>query len=487
MRRLRGLNLDDIHQRLYKIFPIILAMLTGLIFLKMNELPLKWFVAIFISFFLMISIIVSGKVESILMGLLIFTLPFKIDQILISFPYMGGSSGLRIALTDIILVVLCINYLWKRELNLKLRINLVKNIFIPWVLIFFISFISFVFAEFPLSGLGLLSEMIRCYAIFIVVANYFTNKKRIIRALMLLSIGVIVQGLIALIQYQGAFLIEGLGVFGQSQELYREAWQATGQIRPGGTLGGPNDLARYLVLILPVICGLVIYKFRSLLGVLASVAFGFGCIGLVLTFSRIAWAALLIGVSSLCLLAFKRFKKVKILSTSAIVFIILSLIIFFSSSLIKQRLFSDDYGTAYARIPMMKNCLYVISANPLFGVGINNYCAAVFNYDISGIYKIMGNVHPVHNTILLHFAETGIMGGLVYCWLWLACFILVLHCYQQQDRFLSFLASGVLSGMVADFFFHQVQWGYFEGYLPFWIILGLCLGVTKKAQDRKTE
>jgi hypothetical protein len=403
---------------------------------------------------------------------------------------MGGSRGLRIGFEDIILISLFFANAFKNDLHFLNRIRRESNIVIPWLLFLFICLLSNINSGLPLSGIGLIIEMIRCFAIFIFAINYFTTEKRVLIGIGLLAVTVGIQGLVSIFQYMSSSLIPGLQYLGQHDDLYQEGWLPSSQIRPGGTLGGPNDLAGYIVMLLPVIISFILYKRRSWSWLCVAISIMLGMTGLILTFSRGGWVSLVIALMIYGILYIRRgYISNKI---TAIIFLscILSIGVLYNYPLIKLRLFSEDYGSSSSRVPLMIDSLNVIKNNPYIGVGINNYSAVISKYDTTGVYvesSFRGGEYPVHNMLLLHFAELGIAGGLIFCWLWLACFQEVFRCCFIYNRFHSIVAIGVFSGMFGQFLIYQVHWGYFESYLPFWVILSLCIGLKEISYNNRIK
>ena len=455
---------------------ITLGVLTGITVLFGSNLPLKWGIALLMSCAVALLIAITRQSKGNLFGLLMLAFPFRIDQILLSYDYMGGTRGLRIALEDIILFALFVIILLESSTIKITWRNFYPRILIPWLLYFFISVLSYIASGCTPHGFGLIIEMMRCFAIFLVVANYFTTKKRIKMGILLLFIVIGLQSIVAIIQYYGTSLIPGLDILGQSNKIYQESWQSE-HIRAGALLGGPNNLAHYFIRFLPIACALIIYRFRSVMGVLATVTFAIGSFGLILSFSRMGWIAFPISLGCIFILSMRKKGKTKVLLTSFAISIIVFSVALSSSNLITTRFFSSDNDAAYSRIPMMENSLHVIAANPVLGVGINNYAASVSKYDFKRVYRVWGEFHPVHNEILLHFAEVGIIGGIGFCWLWAVCLLEAFRCSHIKDHFVSFIALGIFAGMIAELIFMQAQWGYLEGYLPFWVGLGLCVGM----------
>jgi putative inorganic carbon (hco3(-)) transporter len=467
----------------------ILATVVVVSSLVMVLLPLKWQLVYIAGVAFLALVSASKNKNDILFALLLVTLSFRIDKKFIFFPYMGGSRGLRIGLEDIILISLFFVNIFKYNSFILNKIRRVPKIVIPWFLFLFVSLLSNINSGLPLSGIGLIIDIIRCFTIFVFAMNYFTTERRVYFGIILLAITVLMQGVVTIYQYKTSSLIPGLRYLGQHDDLYQESWLPAENIRAGGTLGGPNDLAGYMVLILPVLAAILVQNRRAWSGLLVSASIILGITGLIFTFSRSGWACLGIALTLFAILYIAR-EGVSHTVTPAIVLTCLILFgVFYYYPLIKTRLLSDDFGSSYSRIPLMINSMNAIKDNPFLGLGINNYSASIRKYDTTGIYaesSFRGGEYPVHNVLLLHFAELGVVGGCLFCWLWIACFREVFRCSFTENRFHSIVAMGVFSGMIGQFVFYQVQWGYFESYLPFWVVLALCLGCRSQSSNNHT-
>lgn len=460
-----------------------IALTAGTLSFFLTILPSNWQIACLTGLLLVLGSAICGRPKEFLFGLLVITLGFRIDKILISFPYMGGTAGLRIALEDVLLVCLffisLVNY---RGLSQKTP-NLVPRVSIPFLLFYCFSAISYLASDRPLSGFALLMDFARGFTVFLVAVNYFTNERRVYQGVVLVAITIALEGIIALVQYHVARGIPGLGILGQHDNIYQEAWLGSDEIRAGGTLGGPNDLALYVVLLLPLVTAVLVHKSRLRSKLIAVISIFFGISALVVTFSRTGWICFGLGMMILCLLLMRRIKLAKLVPMAAVVASVGGLVSFLYLPLIELRVSSDDRGSAYSRIPLMLDSFYAVRDNVITGVGINNYSSSILKYDVSGVYNDSngrGFGYPVHNIFLLHFAEVGVLGGIVFCWFWLGCFVEVGQAYLRGNNLTSVVAAGFFAGMLGQLGFYQTQWGYLGSYLPFWVGLALAIGMKNR-------
>ena len=116
------------------------------------------------------------------------------------------------------------------------------------------------------------------------------------------------------------------------------------------------------------------------------------------------------------------------------------------------------------RLDYNKDAWQVIRKNWLFGTGIKNY-GLVVHSDVDnsrGAYEY----EPVHNVLLLIWAETGILG--------LACFVaLLFYCFWKLWQKKNFAVMSVLAAITMIMFFDHWLWSMAFGIYLFWLAVGL--------------
>jgi len=203
------------------------------------------------------------------------------------------------------------------------------------------------------------NTFVRCVVIFIVMVNVVRTELRL-------------KGLLSLALATGIWLSLGaindyrLGL--STVEGYRVAG------RGGGIFGNPNDMALYLVSIVPVAIALLLGS----RGLARKLLFG-GCAvlmiaGIVLTYSRGGFIGLLV---ALCFFAWKvgRKRRVGVLVVGFVmvaIFLVLvpSYALRLASILVPSL---DPVGSSEARSGELLRSLYVAIRHPLLGIGMGNY------------------------------------------------------------------------------------------------------------------
>jgi len=217
-------------------------------------------------------------------------------------------------------------------------------------------------------------------------------------------------------------------------------------MRVGGTVGSPNNAAAFLqMLLVPALC-ISLSRLRWGYRWLAFVAFALGSIALVLTFSRGGWLSFLASLTIFCLLAWQRgWLSRSFVFTLAGLAMVLSLI--FLNTFI-SRLFGDDAGAAYSRIPLMKLAFRMIADFPLLGVGANNFIVMIERYAKGELAWAW--LYLVHNKYLLIAAETGICALAAFIWFLLSTLRRGWLCTKTNDSLLAPIALAFVAAIVGN-------------------------------------
>lgn len=145
----------------------------------------------------------------------------------------------------------------------------------------------------------------------------------------------------------------------------------------------------------------------------ATVALVIGLTALIFTLSRGSWLAFVLAVPIVMLLSAK--KTSLNLGGPLMLMCVVVIVALAVGNLAMTRITTDDQGAAESRIPLMKQALYMISHNPVFGVGAGNYAYEMTNYIPPGSGYFWE--YTVHNDYLLFWAECGTFGFLALLWL----------------------------------------------------------------------
>jgi putative inorganic carbon (hco3(-)) transporter len=200
---------------------------------------------------------------------------------------------------------------------------------------------------------------IRCVVIFIVAVNVVRTEKRLKGLLLLTLVTGIWLSLGAINDYRlGLMTVEG--------------YRAGG--RGGGIFGNSNDMALFLVIIVPIVIALFLGT-RSLA---RKLLFG-GCVvlmvsGIVLTYSRGGFIGLLVALTFFAWKAGHRRRLEIVVVGLVIVAAFLALVPGYALRLASILVPSlDPVGSSEARSGELFRSLYVAIRHPLLGIGMGNY------------------------------------------------------------------------------------------------------------------
>ena len=213
----------------------------------------------------------------------------------------------------------------------------------------------------------------------------------------------------------------------------------------GGLFDNPNDLALHLVTMFPIALVLS-FNSRSLLLKLVYIGTALLIVaGIVVTFSRGGFLALM---AASVVLIWKLVRNARWLLMPVALALVVGFVVFAPGNY-KQRLSTRDDESAMARFDDLKRSLFVASRHPVFGVGMDNYI-------------LFSNVNKVtHNAYTQVAAEMGAAALLIYVLFMIVPFKGLRRIEQQtfgnksERRFFyaaAALQASLVGYMVASFF-----------------------------------
>ena len=234
-------------------------------------------------------------------------------------------------------------------------------------------------------------------------------------------------------------------------------------------------LSQYLILIIPLILSLFLFKKAKKEGsrpvdgmgkIFLGVVFLLTFTLLIFTMERGAWLGITIGVLMMGIML--RDKRI------LIGFPLLLALAFFTFSPFKARalsIFQPQYHSE--RLCCMRSCLTMIKEHPLIGVGLGNFRYVYPKYMLPGAKEYF--LHA-HNIFLQITVEMGIPGLLVFLWL-LFLFFKDIFAQRQEDKYLKVVSIGFCAGIIAILitsFFHDVFHSRQIATLT-WYIIGMAI------------
>jgi O-antigen ligase len=222
----------------------------------------------------------------------------------------------------------------------------------------------------------------------------------------LLLTGAFTAGVLALAQVLYAFPASADRVASESIELRNR--HATGE--PFAGFVGPNQLAAFLVLTLPLALGAAVDgRSRGIRGMsVPAAAFAIGSVALVLTGSLGGWVAAAVAATAFAALALtrRRGRGAAVLVGAAAAAAVLALALF--TPLLQRA--AEKSHSLHVRRAYWTGAARLIAERPVAGVGLGNF---EDHYPrVKG--EVQQEVKLVHNDYLQVLAETGVIGFLVF-------------------------------------------------------------------------
>jgi len=447
---------------------IVITLLSGILLsaliLFVIRLPGKWIFSLVLVVFFPLFVVIIGSLERSLQAVLIFSLSATIDvNPGWSEAYTALTPGVSIPFTSIILLFLYI--LWLARIYLrKSSVKIFPKVTIPFMFILIFSGLSIFTAYNSAYVLAIFPRALTAFLLFIYTANFLKSKEDKNFLIKCLAITVAFSGALGISQHIAGTSFN-LGFMGARDVQQVMDYSYLNISRVSGLLNQPNNFAYFLDGLLPILilCALAFNGFK--LRVLCYVSFSVGIVSLVLTFSRGGGIALIISLLVIFFFLFKKNRE-KRMHGFLVRFIVFGLIALFLIAPFLSRIIiratKDDYGAAYARIPMAQTALRVISKNPLKGVGLGNYKLAVPLYDSSPHYDKVGGISVVHNMYFLMAAELGLPALFLFIWISIIIFRRGIRTIYSEDIYKSFFTLGLISGLVGIYlhgFFEDVFFG----------------------------
>jgi hypothetical protein len=251
--------------------------------------------------------------------------------------------------------------------------------------------------------------------------------------------------------------------------------------RAEGTLYDSHALGCYFVLLLPL--PFILMNTSSASGrarAACAAVLVFGCIGLVLTYSRSAWigfaVSMLLAFGVVCATARGRMLRRAIGSLIA-----LGLLAPWAFGYLWERFARAPSEIISARFEGYAVALPVWFDHFLFGYGVANYLEAVKIYSFNWAREL-----PVHNVFLWIATETGLLGLVVFYGLILAAMFRFWRLFRARLGLISDLSFALAIGLVAYCVDGLAEPLYREPvvYMMFWLTIALSVGMTRLAGEK---
>jgi len=240
--------------------------------------------------------------------------------------------------------------------------------------------------------------------------------------------------------------------------------------RAGGTLGHPNVFASYLIATIPIGAALVAVCRGAGRRLILSVLVAGGLFVLIWTYSRGAW--LVAGIVTLyaIIVGIRTLFRGYALAGAAIVLTTVFIVGFPS---IRHRIEQTERSATDVRIELLSIATDMVTAYPATGVGLGAAPSRLPSFDPNLRLELFR--HPVHNIIMLDFAEMGVPGGLISILLFGGSLVWAALKIRRGMITTAWLEAGFSVGVAALVLHNLVDWTLRVPHiiLLFWILLAL--------------
>lgn len=308
-----------------------------------------------------------------------------------------------IHLSEILFIISFALYIYKNPLNL----NLVRTLMVS-TLVLLLTFQALM-SPFPLIGLWRVLKLLEASILAFYVSKNFHVPRFRTSILFVLVISMIVQITLGLTQFFAGNSLNLRLLGGHFFELStlgiaKIAVNGREYLRAYGTLPHPNILAGFIALSFPLALSMPFFVKR-----IGYLIFGLFLTGFILTFSRQAWLALIIGLLSI--VKWNKFRKFKV-SLSYLMVLIITIYAFGILVLNRtQESFNLTSPPIFEREILIKKSIDLIIDHPIFGVGLGQSTYALANAFPSLDSTLF---QPAHNLFVLSLVEMGLLGGILF-------------------------------------------------------------------------
>lgn len=409
-------------------------------------------------------------------------------------PNLSIVSGIRIDylsptlyVTDVLLILLFASFLFRYFRSVKdtngIRNAIAKsgkkNIFLILILVVFISS-NVLFATRPLLtvyGYIKLSEFI---LLTFYIAKTIKSRSQFISLSVLFTIGLLFESVLAILQYINQGSLNGIFYFfgersftGVTPGIANASINGALVLRPYATFPHPNVLAAYLLVGLVLVWNYIVKNKGMYMQVLGGVTLFIGSIALLLTFGRVVillWAFLVVFVLINSFRGKFTSARTKIFVSFFLCVCVLGMFLLPVTREVINRLdqtsLSDESVTE--RVELLTASWKMIQMHPFTGVGLDNFIPS-----LAPIQKPMPlglYLQPVHNIFVLILAETGIIGFVLFLWIFVRTIIRVNNQPIEIRAILFLLISIIVITGMFDHYWLTLQ----QGQLLFAVIIGFC-------------
>ncbi len=443
------------------------------------------------------TLLILRKVIDLVWVSLILVIPLGIHNFLIVQQpnYIRLIHGFVITAEDIPLVILLAYILFEALVKRERRLHFPLHVLLPMLVLFALLVLSSLKVPSKFLAFCSLYGVVRVWLFFFVVNNFIKTRKDIVLFVLALFCCLFYETVFEAIQFVKGAALNIPFLRGAETTIYKTVIQGETKFeRVGGTLGGANELAMFLNMIVLLAFSVFMSRTKMLwLRLIALAAVIVGVLGVVFTYSRGGWISLALPAILLALLLLRYHLKSFLKASVVMTFL---LVIAASAALsipnIRERLFAEDRGSIERRGEMIGVAYRMIEKHPLRGVGLGEYLHYEQSYDrsVKGFQKT-DKIQSCHSFLFLMAAENGIPTVVVYLVLFFSVCVYVLKFLRRKvmdaEPLLAFIGIGLVFGLLAQFLQANVII-----YKPFlanfqWLFMGAVIAVNRMIDMRMSR
>ncbi len=302
------------------------------------------------------------------------------------------------------------------------------------------------------------------------IVNFAVNKRNISYIVWIVLISFLAPIILGMIQYFTKDIIELKSMFGASTEF-----------------------AQYLDYVIPFTFAVVLYNSPKIPRILPGLILAGAFFCLIFTYTRASWISVLIAVFFLCFIKNKK--------AVLIVIVLVFLLLVLSPYRVKNRIISiGDKEDYLHRIYLMENTIDQVKKRPFTGYGwgyhnFHNLYPSFISPELKalGMEKSKGwlDLYHAHNYPVEIAFETGLLGLVVFLWLWITIMALTWKNFLKlKDAFLKNVMLGIFTAFIAC----SIHWlveipDAKQLVMLLWTFVGLSMAIiniTEKKWEKKT-
>ncbi|MBN2002376.1 MAG: O-antigen ligase family protein [Anaerolineae bacterium] len=452
----------------------------GVLLVIANSLSSKWqgLILLIVPGFALVMLI--RDLKRLILAMFFLAVPINLDVSVVLSSLPENYVALRELRVSLVTIILVVGYaLWIIEKPWEAHYSRIR--FFPahsWpalgvLLTMFISMWNAVDRQ--LSWFQII-QYIELFLAYFYVVNHVRNTEDMSFVIRIILLGVLFESTLMILQWTTGLTFNFAGM---DAAVYGSDYSDM-QSRVAGTLDGPNGAGGYMGAHLALATAFIFAAKADWEKWFAAIVLGLGSVAIVGTFSRSAWAGLVVAIAIIIAIGAWRkwihLEQVMIIVCTAVALVSILFVP------ISKRLTGDDHGSTDSRVELKTLAWQIVKAKPLVGIGTNNY-TAVARYYITSRQNNMDlavlSSQPVHNTYLLTWAERGIVGLIVYIIFLASIFRSLIPRLWSGGRFTSLVAAGLTGSFVTALMRMYGQHGVGRIVnLYFWLLMALVASLT---------